>query len=280
MLQSGIMSTAKASFWSFLTAFKDCWLVSMTGGVLAVGFTGASLLVSQDRQRFLFEAIAVLSGIVAAYGVWSSERKARCKAEDKVNQFTSIPLATQKVYVANANLALARTVAVSVVNTGKVNFVVSAAEVTVSDQKPLQEEMNYSVPTGGSVNVLLSDFWSNYKMDFVPSIDFQLRIQVKWLNREAWLEPIVCHANLDVSPNGLREIGAGYSTQRRLACPKCKGQLIPLWMNVTGTKTEEEFQERKRKYLDELTASCPQHYSQYALKSADGDCDSMGAYPG
>jgi uncharacterized membrane protein YfcA len=116
MLQSGIMSTAKASFWSFLTAFKDCWLVSMTGGVLAVGFTGASLLVSQDRQRFLFEAIAVLSGIVAAYGVWSSERKARCKAEDKVNQFTSIPLATQKVYVANANLALARTVAVSVVS--------------------------------------------------------------------------------------------------------------------------------------------------------------------
>jgi hypothetical protein len=51
-------------------------------------------------------------------------------------------------------------------------------------------------------------------------------------------------------------------------------------MNVTGIKSEAEFQEKKRKYLEELTASCPQHYSQHGLKQPDGDWESMGAYPG
>ncbi len=252
----------------------------MTGGICAVVFMGASLEVSQAWQRVLFVVMAAMSVLVAAYDVWRAERAARCEAEARVDRLTSTPSVTQRVYLANPNVALSRAVAVSVVNVGQITFAVSAAEVTVSDHRPLQEQMNVSVPVGGAVNVFLPTFWRDFRIDFVPTIDFQVRLQIKWLDREEWLEPSVFHAQLDASPNGLRDIGSGYVTQRRFGCPRCNGQLIPLWMDVSGTRSEAGFQERKGKYLEELRASCPQHYSQYALKLPDGDWEPLGAYPG
>jgi len=272
------MTTAKASFRSFVNAFKDQWIRSMTGSVLAVVFMGISLWVSPHSQKISLFVLAVMSAMFAVYGVWSSERTARCEAEDKVNQFTSVPFASQRIIVVNSNLPLARAIAVSIANTGNVNFVVSAIEITVSDSKPLQEEQNVPFPVGGgSGNVFLPSFWRDFKINLVPSIDFQVRIQIKWIDRQSWLPPIVAHAQLEVSPNsgGLREIGLGYRTQRQIECPKCKASAV--WMNVNGISSEDEFQEKKATFLEELRESCPQHFSQYALNLSD---DTLGAYPG
>ena len=249
----------------------------MTGSVFAVLFMVASLWVSPHWQKSLLVVLAVASAMVAAYGVWASERKARCEAEDKLNQFTSVPFASQRIIVVNPNFPLARAIAVSIVNTGNVNFVVSATEVTVSDYKPLREEHNIPFAVGGSGNVCLPPFWRDFTIDLAPSIDFQVRVQIKWLDRQEWLEPIVAHAQLEVSPNsgGLREISLGYCTQRRFECPKCKASAV--WMNVNGISSEVEFQKKKATFLEELRESCPQHFSQYALNLSD---DTMGAYPG
>ena len=260
-----------------MNAFKDQWIFSMTGSVFAVVFMVASYWVSPHWQKILLVGLAVMSVMVASYGVWSSERNARCEAEDKVNQFSSVPYASQRIIVVNPNLALARAIAVSIVNTGNVNFVVSAAEFTVSDNRPLREEHNVPFAVGGSGNVFLPPFWREFNINLVPSIDFQVRIQIKWLDRQEWLQPIVAHAQLEVSPTsgGLREIGEGYCTQRQFECPKCKASAV--WMNVNGISSEAEFQKNKATFLEELMASCPRHFSQYALMLSD---DSVGAYPG
>jgi hypothetical protein len=133
------------------------------------------------------------------------------------------------------------------------------------------------VPTGSvGVNIPLPDFWTNLNIEFVPFIDFQIRLQFKWFDQEAWSSPSAFNAALAFSPVRPREIRGGYRTQRRLACPKCKGPNAA-WMNVEGFRSEEEFIQKKEVFMRELEASCPQHYSQYALRLSD---DPMGAYPG
>jgi hypothetical protein len=75
----------EATVGNFLRSFWGQWLTRMSGP-LTVPFAVLALYTSQTGPKLLFAAMAILCGLVSAYGVWAAERKARINLEKRIDE--------------------------------------------------------------------------------------------------------------------------------------------------------------------------------------------------
>jgi hypothetical protein len=264
----------KPTVWEFLKAFQQRWVISFTGGACAVLLTFAGIYSAQSFVQRWFFVPVVIAAMIAAYGAWSAERKTAVTLEARISELTELPHCSTSVVVKGVENRLATWLAVRIVPLGSVKFAVSGIEILVSDKKPIISQYNSPVPEAG-IEIPIEDFWTTQKFNWGLTIDFQVRVRIKWLDQERWLEPEGFALLTDVSPVRPLKVSSGYNSIRVIACPKC-GRVMAGFMSLQGIMNEKEFQERKVIVDQEVKASCPQHYSQFMLSSGTSEEDSMG----
>ena len=261
------MITNKPRPLEFLKSFRIKWQSSITGGVLAVLFTLLTLWVQQTDLRLVFAALIVLSAVSASYFVWESERKARIAAESYISELLTHPLQSLSVVVKNPNDRLAASLALRVVNIGKVHFAITGLELTISDKPPQIFAQNESVGIAETREIWLDSFWRGHEIDWEFGIDFQINLKVRWLEQENFLGPRGFHLKQDCTMLP-RSVSEGYGALRILACPKCNHRLVG-YLKTKGVMNEAEYEKRKAIYLEELQNSCPTHHSQFTASATD-----------
>jgi hypothetical protein len=69
----------------FFMAFNGQWLTRMSGP-LTVPFTLLALFLPSSRVKLLFSIMAIVCGVVSAFGVWVVEHRARLAAEGSIGR--------------------------------------------------------------------------------------------------------------------------------------------------------------------------------------------------
>jgi len=145
----------------------------------------------------------------------------------------------------NPESTLARGLALSIDNVGRVNFAVIEIEITISDEIPESTRHNETIPMGiGMRNIVLPDFWRKVRTGISFAFDVQIKVRVRWMDREEWLPPCGFNVGLAVNDESPRITKPGYAELRRYPCPRCRRASFDYLMNVEGVQDEEQLQRR------------------------------------